>query len=161
MNRCRVLGGNGPITLSVPLVNGRNQKTVYKEVKIHNADNWQSRHWKTISSCYNKSPFFDHYREELEKLYAGKYTFLLDWNLECFKWIADKLSMSATWTLSESYHEHYPADTHADWRGKLKPATINEIFNEGPMYPQVFQDRFGFVPNLSILDFLFCVNAKA
>src|SRR6476620_2584871 len=107
MNRCTLLGGNGSVILSVPLDGGRNQKAVFKEVKILNKENWRDRHWKTITSCYNKSPWFDHYRDDLEKVYLRKFEFLIHWNLVCFEWICDKLSIRTNYSLSENFQKTY------------------------------------------------------
>jgi hypothetical protein len=158
MNRCTLLGGNGAVNLSVPLDGGRNQKTIFKDVKILNKERWQNRHWKTITSCYNKSPWFDHYRHELERLYRGRFTFLLDWNMNCFGWACDKLSIKSGYSLSDQFVKDYDKNEYTDLRGKLMPATINREFPDMKRYPQVFEDRFGFTPNLSVLDFLFCVG---
>lgn len=159
-NRCTLLGGNGPINLSIPVDGGRNQRTVMKDVRILNKENWQDRHWKTITSCYNKSPWLAHYADDLTALYQKRFEFLLDWNLECFRWAADKLAITTPWSLSENYIDEYDKTEYVDWRSKLLPATINQNFPEMPRYPQVFEDRFGFVPNLSVLDWLFCVNGQ-
>lgn len=158
LNRCTLLGGNGPIMLSVPLDGGRNQKTVLKEVKILNKEKWQDRHWKTITSCYNKSPWFENYRHTLEPLYNRRFDFLVDWNLACFEWIRDKLSIDIPYSLSGQLIKNYDQNEFTDLRGQLMPATINEKFPAAERYPQVFGDRFGFVPNLSVLDHLFCVG---
>ncbi|MBL7697734.1 MAG: WbqC family protein [Chitinophagaceae bacterium] len=159
-NRCTLSGGNRPIVLSIPIYGGRNQRAAMKDVRIRNSESWQARHWKTIMSCYNKSPWFGHYAGELESLYSRKFEFLKDWNLECFKWIADKLSIETSWSLSNSYQENYNDSQFLDWRNKLKPSTINQIFPPVPRYPQVFEDRFGFIPHLSVLDFLFCTKGE-
>lgn len=160
MNRCTLLGGNGPINLTVPLDGGRNQRSDMKEVKILNRENWQARHWKTITSCYNKSPWFDHYRDELEILYSLNFEFLIDWNLRCFQWICDKLAIKTPFSLSEEFVKDYDKNIYEDLRGRLMPSTINKNFPEVVRYPQVFGDRFGFVPNLSVLDYLFCVGPR-
>lgn len=157
-SRCTVLGGNGSINLSIPLSGGRNQKTLMKDVQILNSEKWQSRHWKTIISCYSKSPWFDHYRSGLEKVYAQKCEYLVDWNIKCFEWACDKMSIKSDWSLTDTYREIYIGGEFWDWRNKLKPSTINLLFPDVSRYPQVFGDRFGFVPNLSILDYLFCVG---
>ena len=161
MNRCTLLGGNGPINLTVPLDGGRNQRSVMKEVKILNRENWQDRHWKTITSCYNKSPWFDHYRDELENLYSLKFEFLIDWNLRCFQWIYDKLAIKTPISLSAKFVKDYDKNIYEDLRGRLMPSTINKNFLDVVRYPQVFGDRFGFVPNLSVLDYLFCVGPRS
>ena len=160
MNRCTLLGGNGPITLTVPLDGGRNQKTIFKEIKILNKEKWQDRHWKTINSCYNKSPWFDHYRDSLGLLYAKRFELLIDWNFSCLEWICDKLAISTRFSLTDKFEKNYEAGGYVDLRGELIPATINNKFPDVERYPQVFGDRFGFVPNLSVLDYLFCVGPK-
>ena len=159
-NRCTILGGNGPIGLTVPLVGGRNQKTVMKDVRILNKEKWQERHWKTITSCYNKSPWFEYFRDDLEKLFLKKHEFLVDLNLSCFYWVTDKLSINTSCSLSDGYVEKYDMNGYLDWRGKLMPSTINQEFPKIERYPQVFEERFGFVPNLSVLDYLFCAGVK-
>jgi hypothetical protein len=158
-SRCNLVGGNGVVTLNIPLVGGRNQKTAMKDVRVLNKDKWQARHWKTICSCYNKSPFLDLYRYELEQLYARRFEFLIDWNMECFRWASDKMSISIPWTLTEKYIDKYDENGFVDIRNELKPSTIDSLYPAPPRYTQVFEDRFGFVPNLSVLDYLFCAGA--
>ena len=46
-----------------------------------------------------------------------------------------------------------------DYRYKISPKIKSEL--KFPPYPQVFEDRFGFVPNLSILDLLFNLGPEA
>lgn len=159
-NRCTLLGGNGPTDLSIPLVGGRGQRTLMKDVRIDNSDSWQSRHWKTITACYNKSPWFDFYRDELASIYQQRFELLIDWNIKCFEWICDKMAIKTGWSLTSSYIKKYDDDDVLDWRNRLRPSTINSLFHDAKPYPQVFGDRFGFVPNLSILDYLFCVGNK-
>lgn len=159
-NRCALLGGNGPITLTIPIDGGRNTRQIVKDVRIRNSENWQSRHWKTIMSCYNKSPFFEYYAGELEEMYSRNVDFLVDWNLECFRWMADKLAIDVSWSLTETYQQNYDSEQFLDWRNALLPSTINDRFLPVARYPQVFEDRFGFVPHLSVLDLLFCTNGK-
>lgn len=159
-NRCTLSGANGIIPLSMPLVGGRNQKKEMREVKIENREAWQSHHWKTIESCYNKSPFFDHYRDELRSLYAKKFEYLIDWNLTCMKWVCDKMAIATAVDLSDRYIKNYDPKEFIDHRKRYRPATINSLGPALPRYPQVFEDRFGFIPNLSILDKLFCNGGK-
>lgn len=160
MNRCTLLGANGPVNLSIPLIRGRNQKTVIKDVRILNSDRWQDRHWKTITSCYNKSPWFDDYRDSLQRLYLRQFDFLIEWDIKCFEWVCDKLSINTRYSLTGKFVLEYESE-YVDFRGMLKPATINQQFPDPERYPQVFEDRFGFVPNLSVLDYLFCVGPKS
>lgn len=86
----------------------------------------------------------------------------MDWNLACFEWAADKMAIRTKVSLSEKPVDKgdFGEEEIDDWRGRLMPATINKTFPDTKRYPQVFEDRLGFVPNLSILDYLFCTGNK-
>jgi len=176
-NRCRIVGAEGVIDLSIPLVRGRDQKALMKDVRISAAQPWQSQHWKTIVSCYSRSPWFEFYRDELEGLYRQQWDFLLDWNLACFDWTLRVLGISIPVSLTESYERNYAQVT--DWRGKILPKhraegvggpsevmagpSVTGSADDGGMraYRQVFGERIGFIPNLSVLDLLFCEGKQA
>ena len=156
-NRCIIAGANGPITLSIPLQEGRNQKTMMKDVKM-DGTKWQAQHWKSIVSCYNKSPWFEFYKDELGQLYSRKFIFLVDWNLTCFEWSMQKLKLSRQVSLTESFEENVAEGT-IDLRNKILPKNYEDF--ELIRYRQVFEDKVGFLPNLSILDLLFCEGNAA
>ena len=164
-NRCQIVGAEGVIDLSIPLVRGRDQKALMKDVRISSAQPWQSQHWKTIVSCYSRSPWFEFYRDELEGLYKKEWNFLLDWNLVCFEWTQRVLGISIPVSLTESYEKEYASDRVTDWRGKMLPKHrgVSPVSSEAPgrSYRQVFEERVGFIPNLSVLDLLFCEGKQA
>jgi hypothetical protein len=172
-NRCRIAGAEGIIDLSIPLVGGRDQKTVMKEVRILDGKGWRDRHWKTIVSCYSRSPWFDIYRDDLEGLYSRPAKFLVDWNLLCFEWASGALGMTRPTGFTEAYKKVYAPEEGLDWRGRVVPAAGLSPGDPGghgmgagpagdtPRYRQVFEERIGFIPNLSILDLLFCEGKNA
>jgi hypothetical protein len=160
-NRCVVVGSNGVINLSIPVVEGREQKKPLKEVMIDNRKPWQSQHWKTITSCYNRSPWFSFFEPELEALYRQPVHLLSDWNRTCFEWVTKKLGLA----IHVDYSQYVPGENGAgevvDWRNKLTPKSIQNEFPDPVRYHQVFEERIGFIPNLSILDLLFCEGKNA
>jgi hypothetical protein len=160
-NRCVVVGGNGPINLSIPVLEGREQKKPLKEVMIDNRKSWQLQHWRTITSCYNRSPWFSFFEPELEALYQLPVERLSDWNRTCFEWITKKLGMP----IHVDYSKYVPGENGAeevmDWRNKLTPKSIRNELTHPVQYHQVFEERLGFIPNLSILDLLFCEGKNA
>lgn len=156
-NRCTLLGANGPVSLSVPLQGGRNQRRLMKDVLIDHKTNWRAIHWKTITSCYNRSPYLDYFRDELSSIYESKDSYLLDWNIRCFEWVRAKMAIRTPYSFLLQGTEEQADPATDDWRNRIVPATINKVFPDASPYPQVFGDRFGFVPNLSVLDYLFCV----
>jgi hypothetical protein len=160
-NRCVVVGSHGPINLSIPVLEGREQKKLLKEVVIDNRKPWQSQHWKTITSCYNRSPWFSFFEPELNELYRRPVELLHDWNRNCFDWVIGKLGLP----IHVDYSQYVPgAKTDqelVDWRNKLTPKTLLTDFPNPVRYHQVFEDRIGFIPNVSVLDLLFCEGKNA
>ncbi|HLY68866.1 MAG TPA: WbqC family protein, partial [Puia sp.] len=139
-NRCVIAGANGKIMLSIPLQHGREQKTLMKDVRISYAQRWQKDHWKTIQSCYNKSPWFEFYRDGLQELYGRHFNFLLDWNFVCLDWSLNQLSMPQNYLLTHEFIKKYD-ETVADWRNKILPRNYEDT--EPLRYNQVFVERTG------------------
>lgn len=160
-NRCVVVGSNGPINLSIPVLEGREQKKPMVEVMVDNRKPWQSQHWKTITSCYNRSPWFDFFEPELSRLYRQPVERLSDWNKTCFEWVTGKLGLTIHVDYLKCVSGDQPAIEVVDWRNKLTPKTIQTDFPNAVKYHQVFEERIGFIPHLSILDLLFCEGRNA
>lgn len=150
-NRTVIAGPNGLITLSIPLKGGRNQKNVMKDIEISYDENWQTVHWKTIESCYRRSPYFEYYAEDIKMLFEKKHHFLVDYNIQCLQLVNQLLQVKKEFVLTEKY-EKIPIVTWVDARNVFDENTDMQL----PSYIQVFQDRIGFKSNLSILDMLFC-----
>jgi len=150
-NRAVIAGPNGLITLSIPLKGGRNQKNVMKDIEISYDENWQTVHWKTIESCYRRSPYFEYYAEDIKMLFEKKHHFLVDYNIQCLQLVNQLLQVKKELVLTEKY-EKIPLDIWVDARNVFDENTDMQL----PSYIQVFQDRIGFKSNLSILDMLFC-----
>ena len=160
-NRLVIAGSDGPLQLTVPLRNGRNQRKLIREVLIDNSSSWQSIHWKSLVSCYNRSPWFEYYRDELNLLYTTRFDFLVDWDLACSNWILKQVGSSIPVSVTEEWKEEYDANEWEDWRGRLRPKDMQSAFANPLRYRQVFMDRTGFIPHLSILDLLFCEGKNA
>ena len=154
LNRMRLMGANGPLLLTVPLVGGRAPKQKIRDLQIGYAEPWQRIHWRGIHDNYRKAPWFDDYAPELEQLFQLKEKFLLDLNLKTAEWCLKKLKLKLD--ILSVYEAELGKET--------APLVLNEPPNEGkdfPIYQQVFSDRHGFVPNLSILDLLLCEGPLA
>lgn len=160
-NRCQIAGPEGIIDLSIPLVKGRDQKALIRDVRIADTLPWQAQHWKTLVSCYNRSPWFDFYRDELEQLYKKPFGFLLDWNMGCLEWSFRVLGLNPAIGLTTEFKPHYPEAEAVDWRGKLAPKNRETLGVAMPRYRQVFEERTGFLPGVSILDLVFCEGKNA
>jgi hypothetical protein len=147
-NRYRIGGSNNSILLTVPLLHGRDQAGAIDKVHVLNDGRWQVQHWRTLVSVYNRSPYFFHYEPTLKALFDTEYDLLYELNMAAIAWVKQQLRLD----FKEGFTTGYERDAEAgvtDLRGLKKlPAP------EGKYY-QVFEDRIGFVPGLSILDLLF------
>jgi len=157
-NRCLIAGAEGIISLSIPLRNGRSQLSSVNEVRVSDEDNWQSRHFKSICSAYNRSPFFEHYADELKAIYQLRVNRLAEWNLACLNWLHKKLDWPAEIRLTESAVP-FGATGWEDRRNQVRPKGYDQW---NPVkYRQVFEEKTGFFPNLSVLDLLFNTGKQA
>jgi len=157
-NRCLVAGAQGIISLSVPLLHGRNQHLPMKEVMISDSENWQARHLKSIQSAYNRSPFFEYYKEEVAGLFINSFDRLADWNIHCLNWLRKKMEWPAEILYTKSTVP-FRSEGVDDRRNLVMPK--NYINWNPAKYRQVFEERTGFFPNLSILDLLFNTGPKS
>ena len=149
-NRTTILSANGKLDLIMPLEKAQGSKTLIKDVKIAYHDRWNAEHWNAISSAYNSSPFFEYYKEDLEHFFTKKYTFLIDYNQEILQCILQLLHIQCDIQFTQDFVK--PNDTDDDFRYTLSPkVAFTATF---PSYTQVFEDKFPFIPNLSILDLL-------
>ena len=159
-NRCHIATANGMIRLSIPLVKGKNSQQNIQQTKIFWLDNWAKKHWQAIQSAYGNSPFFEYYADELKPIFEKKYDSLFDWNKDLLFKILELLDIETEVTFTENYVKSMGEDI-VDFRNKISPKkkefTEDSFFDLNP-YPQVFMEKHGFLPNLSILDLLFCAG---
>lgn len=153
-NRYDIAGANNGIKLSVPLVNGRNQHIPMSEVQIFNGERWQTQHWRTLVSVYNRSPYFEHYAHSLQKLYETEFTALTAFNRASIEWAMKQLKMKPELQETTTYLKEYPEAAK-----DLRSFKRNE--STSFKYHQIFEDRIGFLPDLSILDLLFSEGPMA
>ncbi len=158
-NRCVILAANGPLTLSVPVVEGPGAKAPMKELGLSYDHHWQRLHWRGIVSAYNNSPFFEYYADDLAPFYHEKrWKYLIDYNTELQSKILELINVKVELDFSKEYcFEGEVAPDTDDLRYAIHPKASknreDEHFTTIP-YTQVFHEKFGFVPNLSILDLL-------
>jgi hypothetical protein len=154
-NRCVILGGNGPITLVVPVIKGRGKKILIKDLKISYDMDWQRNQWKTIFSAYNSSPYFEYYKDDIQPFFEKKTKYLLDFNQSIHENICDLLEIENRLQLTDDF-EKVPENT-LNLRETISPKNITQSDNhfQPKEYTQVFSEKFDFIPNLSILDLLF------
>ena len=161
-NRCTILSTNGPQDLTIPVVKPKD-KTPIKDIRISTHDNWQQLHWRAIQSAYNSTPFFEYFCDDYAPFYEKKWDFLLDFNLEIQQKTLELLNfINIPITLSDSYIEPQNFNTK-DLREVINPKKFDvSLYNNlSTPYYQIFDSKFGFTPNLSIIDLLFNMGSES
>jgi len=162
-NRSYIATANGVQILSIPLKKGKNEQQNIRAVAISNQEKWQRQHWRSIQTAYNKSPYFEYYADILAPLYTKEYHYLFDFNLSCLNTILKILGISSNITFTSSYQTTTAASID-DLRNKIHPNKAKSLPDpnfKASKYGQVFEEKTGFIPNLSILDLLFCTGPQA
>ena len=156
-NRCIIMGANGIIPLVVPVTAGRGSKTTIKDITISYDTEWQRIHWKSIFSAYGSSPFFQYYDSEIAPFYhRKKWKFLLDFNLSIQEKVLELIGITPNVIMTSGFEQ--VKKPYMNLREKINPftkASGADLSFFPKKYNQVFSERFGFVPNLSIIDLLF------
>lgn len=149
-NRMFIAGPNGKLPLSVPVIYSQNNRPLYKEIEISNATNWQDLHWKSIQSGYSSSPFFEFYEDDLKPLFELETTHLMDFNFKCFEIILECLQLDIKYNTTTHYNKDYK--DLKDYRYLVD--NRKEIAQPFEPYIQVFNEKYPFLINLSILDLI-------
>ena len=155
-NRCVIYSANGPLTLVIPVVKDHGKKMPVTGVKIDYSENWQKIHLRSITSAYRSAPFFEFYFDEIEPFMIKKYTFLFDFNIEIIEKIKNCIGINTKISFTEKYTLNI--SEFSDFRDSIhpKPRLIKtDPFFNPVEYIQVFKERYGYIPNLSIIDLLF------
>ena len=156
-NRSMIVSANGPIPLSIPVVHSSSEKILTKDIRIADHGNWQHMHWNAIVSAYNSTPFFEYYQDDFYTFYHKKYSLLFDFNEELRILILGLLNIESPVIEYTSEYKTTFQDTELDMRDVIHPQkdlSIDHFFVSIPSY-QIFEQKLGFVENMSIVDLLF------
>ena len=149
-NRCYIYGANGKQLLNVPIQKISGKKQLIKDVKIDYKSNWHSEHLKSLYSAYSSSPFFEYYIDDLKSIFENKEKFLLDLNIKIFYKIQDALELKIKFKKTSEYNTE-----NVDYDFRYLVNAKAKLFIDFPKYTQVFDSKYNFISNLSILDLLF------
>lgn len=167
-NRCVIATANGVQALTVPVERTTEPaaaadspqvlKCLMKDVRISDHGNWRHLHWNALMSAYGESPFFEYYADDIRPFFEKKWTFLYDFNMEICAKMCELIDIEPH---IEPTAEFVPHDEMAgsgvdDYREVIRPkhSQPDPMFTPRRYY-QVYEQRHGFLPNLSILDLLF------
>lgn len=152
-NRAVVATANGLLSLTVPVVRINGNHTYTKDMAICYNENWAVKHWRAIESAYNSSPYFLYYKDEVEAILNKQYIDLVDLNMDILSFVFKKLKVAKDIMLSTDFVLAEDVATIEDYRNRFSPK--NKEILQLPPYDQVFEDRYGFQSDISILDLLF------
>ncbi len=157
-NRSIITGSNGPIHLSIPLKDGRQQRRLITDVMIDNTVNWQLQHWRSITSCYARAPYFDYFEMKFEPFFLQPFDTLFQFNQTILTTLLSVFKSKTNLQITQSYQKEY--EGFKDYRNLYLPKNYTQTTGEPIKYTQVFEDKNGFLPNLSIIDYICCEGVK-
>ena len=157
-NRCLIATTNGIQALTVPVERPEVLKAPTRDIRVSNHGNWRHLHWNALVSAYNISPFFEYYADDFRPFYEKKYNFLIDYNEALQDIICRLIDICPKITHTGKYEP----TIENDFRNVIDPRhpLPDEKFTPRPYY-QVFREKHGFLPNLSIVDLLFNMGPES
>ena len=164
-NRCVIATANGLQALTVP-VKHTPLSPFTKDLRISDHNQWRKTHWNALQSAYSESPFFEYYADDIRPFFERKYEFLIDFNEAIRQKICELIDIHP----QVEYTTEYVKPT-ANSQQPIAFSDFREVIHakhpqpdadfKPKAYWQVFQHRYGFQPNLSILDLLFCMGPES
>ena len=165
-NHCLIATANGVQKLTVPVEKpsrneergARSEPLLTREVRLSDHGKWRTEHWNAISTAYGESPFFDYYADDLRPFFERRdWEFLFDYNAAIMQKMLELIAPSHLPQLGEAANGLFSCGR------TIKNAPLSSgrgVGGEAP-YWQVYQQRHGFLPDLSILDLLCCMGPEA
>lgn len=156
--RTILMSANGPQAISVPVESDYNK--LYRDIKINYDTPWAEQHQRAMLSAYNSTPFYEFYADDFAAIYDKHHTYIWDLNVEIMNLIAQLIGIKLTYSLTDDFIKC--PDDYTDLRIGIEPKYQNVLKTHAiEPYYQVFAQRHGFTPNLSILDLLFNMGPES
>ncbi len=149
--RAKIATANGVLDLIVPIVHGRKERVAMKDIRINYEHDWQRLHWLSLQTAYRSSAYFEYYEDDFYQFYDRQHDFLFDFNVAQLELLLKCFKINRAITLSEGYESSIAP---VDFRTEIHPKKGN-FWAEQPNYYQVFEERHGFLSDLSAIDLLF------
>ena len=151
-NRTYIYSPNGVQLLNIPIKHSRTSHQKTKDIQIENDFDWQKQHFKSLEAAYRSSPFFEYFEDDFVPFFEKKHQFLMDLNLEALEIISKCMRMKFDFETTNEYFHEVDSNKFLDYRFLVNGKKDPSVFES---YTQVFDDKFGFINNLSVLDLLF------
>lgn len=151
-NRTYIYSPNGIQMLNIPIKHSKTNHQKTKDIQLDTDFDWQKQHYKSLEAAYRRSPFFEYFQDEIRLIFEKKYTYLLDLNWDTLEVIKQCLRLKLDYKTTTEYFQEADKNSIKDYRylvdGKKDPSQFEK-------YTQVFDDKFGYINNLSVLDLMF------
>jgi hypothetical protein len=151
-NRTYIYSPNGIQLLNIPVKHSKETHQKTKDIKIENDFDWQKQHFKSLEAAYRSSPFFEYFEDDIRPIFEKEHVFLMDLNFEIFDFLSKSMRMKFNYTKTKEYFHEVDSLSFLDFRVLANGKKDTSIFEN---YKQVFDDKYGFINNLSVLDLLF------
>lgn len=158
-NRMVIATAQGPLHLSIPIIGGRDQSSHFNDIKIAYDTPWNEQHYKAIVSNYQRAPYFEYYQDELKFIYQIKPVYLSEFLILVHEWIRKQIKGNWKLVMVDSKSVMDKQENLNFLQTNSLPKNYH-LYPDPIIYQQVFEDRVGFLPNLCILDLLFCCGGK-
>lgn len=178
-NRSRIKTVKGPMWLTVPVEHvGKSLPIDQIKIANHAEPNWAERQWLTLKHNYRSAPFWGRYGGFFEQTYTRKWSKLIDLNMHLIRGLMQFLEIEKPMVYASSLGisgkgsdlvlaqcKALGADVQLSGVGGRAYLNLQKFEEEGikvlfqdfhyPVYPQL---HGAFVPNLSAVDYLFCIG---
>ena len=149
-NRMYIYSPNGIQLLNIPVKHSKDAHQKFKDTRIEDAFNWQKQHFKSLEAAYRTSPFFEYFEDDIRPVFEKKHAFMMDLNFYIMEILSECLGMDLAYIKTTEYF-HEVSDKQ-DYRYLANGKKDSLSFEP---YTQVFNEKHGYINNLSILDLLF------
>ena len=157
-NRCLIATANGVQALTVPVEHG--DSPLIKDIRLSDHGNWRHLHWNALQSAYGESPFFEYYQDDIRPFFERHWTFLLDFNEEIRQKMCELIDIQPNVSYTEGFiPEESPLTSYRTAISPKHPQDDPDFLPK--RYYQVYEQKHGFLPNLSILDLLFNMGPES
>ena len=175
-NRCLIATTNGLQALTIPVVRDQSNRlsdtnqdqepvSLIHSIRISDHGNWRHLHWNALKSAYGESPFFDYYQDDIRPFFEQRWDYLFDFNEAIREKMCELLDIQPKVSLTQEYSltsNLSPLTSIIDYRSSIQPKHPEPDPDFTPKrYYQVYEQKHGFLPNMSILDLLFNMGPES
>lgn len=179
-HRNRIKTSQGWQWLTVPVSSG--SREVLKDVLVSSTEAWQAKHSRALELNYSRAPFFSQLAPGLLGILGRPWRYLAELDVELTRWVMNALGLETRVVLASSLGVD---GTRSDLLVDICRAVGASAYLSGPggrqymdlaafqeadidvrwqdfrypSYQQLFPSA-GYIPDLSIVDVLFCCGAE-